>query len=593
MTLEFWLRGRLSWLLGPGIVSNLFIMALAIPWAAASAHLSGPPLQSFLLLSVTLATLFQGSLSAYSFTRLPTFRDLTSARVSPLPWARLAAVSELARFPRFMASLAFAGWVAGALSLGLLTRFVGGAPWAAVPQVVLVGVLFGALSTLFLTVRLSARVHEAADRLSAGLPIDDVLRAMGTQPSSLRGHAVLFTVTVTLVPLIIGADLARASFHDAVTRLQAAAPGTQAVVAHAFFREVALQLSGLALFSIALAVVIGAAAGKAVALPMQRLADEAQRIARGTLGVPTVIAGDGEVGRVTAVFAQLQQRLVALVGTVLEVGRQLAQATQSLQRTSERAEEGVARQASALNETSATTEELARSARQIAQSAASVQGLAHRTLAAAEGGKRDATAFQAAVERMRQDNQSIAAAVDRLQRRAQQIGRIVELINTVADRSDLLALSAELEGTRAGDVGRGFSLVGAEMRGLAENVLESTAEVEELIAEIRDATLKTAEATERGKTLMAHGTSLADAVTASLVEVARLALQTSNEVRTITLGTQQQQSSTDQLAEVMSEVLAGSRTGVDTSRRLAEVNARLLTLSSSLLALVRRFEASP
>jgi methyl-accepting chemotaxis protein len=215
--------------------------------------------------------------------------------------------------------------------------------------------------------------------------------------------------------------------------------------------------------------------------------------------------------------------------------------------------------------------------------------LARRTLEAAQQGQTDATAFQNAVDRMKQDNKSIAGAVERLQRRVQQIGRIVELINAVADRSDLLALSAELEGTRAGEVGRGFSLVGAEMRRLAENVLESTAEVEELIGEIRDATVRTAEATERGSHLTERGTALADEVTGSLSKVAELALETSNQVRAITLSTQQQQSSTDQLAEAMAEILAGTQNDLQGSQKVSLVNQRLLGLSTSLQAVVGRF----
>ena len=75
---------------------------------------------------------------------------------------------------------------------------------------------------------------------------------------------------------------------------------------------------------------------------------------------------------------------------------------------------------------------------------------------------------------MKEDNQAIADAVVRLNKRVQQIGKVVEFINEIADKSDLLALNAELEGTKAGEVGRGFSLVAAEMRRLAENVIRST-----------------------------------------------------------------------------------------------------------------------
>ena len=127
------------------------------------------------------------------------------------------------------------------------------------------------------------------------------------------------------------------------------------------------------------------------------------------------------------------------------------------------------------------------------------------------------------------------------------------------------------------------------MRRLAENVLESTAEVEELIAEIRDATVRTADATERGSTLTQRGTALADDVTTSLSRVAQLALETSNQVRTITLATQQQQTATDQLAEAMADILTGTQAELATTQRLAEVNERLLGLSSSLQGVVGRF----
>jgi methyl-accepting chemotaxis protein len=60
------------------------------------------------------------------------------------------------------------------------------------------------------------------------------------------------------------------------------------------------------------------------------------------------------------------------------------------------------------------------------------------------------------MNRMRHDNQAIAAAVARLNKRVQQIGKIVEFINGVADKSDLLALNAELEGTKAGRGGAGL-----------------------------------------------------------------------------------------------------------------------------------------
>ena len=589
MTLDLWLRNRLGWLLAPAVFGNSLAVAVAAPWAASIEALNAGSLQVFLLLVVGLVLALQLIFTTFALTRLTSFRGLVAARLPSTPEHRLAALGELRRISARMATLSLVGWVLGALLLGMGMVALADASWVTAARLMLVGVLFGPLATVLVSLLITGRAHEASDRLSEGLPPHDVLAAAPRVDWSVRGRTVGFTVLLTVIPVIIFADVAWVALGRAPAELATVAPELRQAAADALFSGLALRLLGLGLLSIGFAVISASAAGKTIARPMQLLADEARRVAAGDLDTPRVIAADGEVGRVTGVFGQLHERLAGLVRKVLDAGSHVHTATDSLQRTSTRSEATAAEQAAALNETSATTEELARSARQIAGSAAAVQELARRTLEAAQQGQSDAAAFQAAVDRMKQDNRSIAGAVDRLQRRVQQIGRIVELINAVADRSDLLALSAELEGTRAGDVGRGFSLVGAEMRRLAENVLESTAEVEELIAEIRDATIRTAEATERGSNLTERGTALADEVTSSLSRVAELALETSNQVRTITLATQQQQSGTDQLAEAMAEILAGTQRELATSHSLAEVNQRLLSLSSSLQSVVSRF----
>ncbi len=587
--LDHWLRNRLVWLLMPTIVGNSFAVAVAAPWAASVESLTAGSTQVFLLLTVGLTLLLQVTLSGAALTGLGTFRGLVSGRLPVARVHRLAAMGELRRIAGRMAVLSMTGWLLGAALLGLGMVGLAGAGWPVAVRLFLAGGLFGALGTVLVCLLLTTRAHEACDRLAEGLAPHDVIAAAPGVDWSVRGRTVSFTVLLTVIPVLILADVAWVSLGRAPGELAHLAPALRQAAADALYYSLALRLGALGILSVGFALVTAYAAAQTIARPMQRLADEARRVAAGDLEKPLVIAADGEVWRVTSVFAQLQERLAGLVTKVLEAGTHVRTATDSLQRTSIRSEATAAEQAAALNETSATTEELARSARQIAGSAGAVLELAGRTLEAAQQGQSDAAAFQAAVDRMKQDNKSIAGAVDRLQRRVQQIGRIVELINAVADRSDLLALSAELEGTRAGDVGRGFSLVGAEMRRLAENVLESTAEVEELIAEIRDATVRTAEATEKGSHLTERGTALADEVTFSLSRVAELALETSNQVRTITLATQQQQSGTDQLAEAMSEILAGTQADLATTQRLAEVNHRLLGLSTSLQTAVGRF----
>jgi methyl-accepting chemotaxis protein len=197
------------------------------------------------------------------------------------------------------------------------------------------------------------------------------------------------------------------------------------------------------------------------------------------------------------------------------------------------------------------------------------------------------------MNRMRHDNQAIAAAVARLNKRVQQIGKIVEFINGVADKSDLLALNAELEGTKAGEVGQGFSLVAAEMRRLAENVIESTKEIEGLIEEVQDASGAAVMATEGGVRATETGTTLAQQVSESLRQIVELAGRTSDAVRAISLATQQQQGGTDLLAEAMADILRITQQSHNATKQVISANGDLSTLARDLRGVVERFQIDP
>ncbi|HLL84846.1 MAG TPA: HAMP domain-containing methyl-accepting chemotaxis protein, partial [Longimicrobium sp.] len=339
------------------------------------------------------------------------------------------------------------------------------------------------------------------------------------------------------------------------------------------------------LLAVATAYVTGTALGQ----PMREIAEEATRIAKGDLANPRPIPAEDEVWAVAAAFSAMQAHLTKVLTELKRAGTQIGSTTESIVATSGRYENGAAEQAAALNETSATTEELARSARQIAENAGSVAEIAQKTLGAAEGGQESADAFANSMTRMRQDNQAIADSVVKLNKRVQQIGKIVEFINGVANKSDLLALNAELEGTKAGEVGRGFSLVAAEMRRLAENVIESTKEIEGLIEEIREATSAAVVATGAGVKATDSGSVLAQQVSESLKEIVQLAGQTSDAVRSISLATQQQQTGTDQLAEAMADILRVTQQSLAATKQVTSANVDLSSLAKDLKAVVERF----
>jgi methyl-accepting chemotaxis protein len=168
---------------------------------------------------------------------------------------------------------------------------------------------------------------------------------------------------------------------------------------------------------------------------------------------------------------------------------------------------------------------------------------------------------------------------------------VVEVIDEIADRSDLLALNAALEGSRAGEAGKGFSIVAAEMRRLAENVMESTKEIKNLITEIREATAAAGSAADASKEATESGEKLG-AVAAQAVEGILAGVQeTSDAARVINLATQQQRTATEQVVASMAEIEDVTRQTTQASKQATGAAAELTQLAGRLAELIKRFKA--
>jgi methyl-accepting chemotaxis protein len=246
-------------------------------------------------------------------------------------------------------------------------------------------------------------------------------------------------------------------------------------------------------------------------------------------------------------------------------------------------------QAAAIHETTATMEELKHASAQIAENAGSVARVAEETLGAARAGKRAIGEFTAAMQQIRSDSMAVVDSIGKLMKRVERIGTVVDIIDEIADRSDLLALNAALEGSRAGEAGKGFSIVAAEMRRLAENVLESTKEIKNLISEIRESTQAAAEASEASKGATEEGERLGQVATQAVDGILSGTQETSDAARVINLATQQQRTATEQVVTSMGEVEEVTRQTAQASSQATSAAAELTQLAARLADLIKRF----
>jgi len=300
---------------------------------------------------------------------------------------------------------------------------------------------------------------------------------------------------------------------------------------------------------------------------------------------------DPQMGPLLEGFGKVIETLRTFVREINEAALRLSSSANQVLAASTQHETSSTEQAAAIHETTATMEELKHASAQIAENAGAVARVAEETLGAARAGRGAIGEFIQAMQQIRSDGVAVADSIAKLSKRVERIGTVVEVIDEIADRSDLLALNAALEGSRAGEAGKGFSIVAAEMRRLAENVLDSTKEIKNLITEIREATAAAASAADASKAATESGEKLGSVAAQSVEGILAGVQETSDAARVINLATQQQRTATEQVVASMAEIEDVTRQTTQASKQATGAAAELTQLAGRLAELIKRFKA--
>lgn len=266
----------------------------------------------------------------------------------------------------------------------------------------------------------------------------------------------------------------------------------------------------------------------------------------------------------------------------VSLAAQLGVSATELSATSRQQASGAAEQASAISEVTSTIEEMGYTARQIAQSAENVAQVAEQTLEAVGRGQGAVDESVSAMEGIKTRVQELADKVLALGEHSQRIGEIIEIINNIADETHLLALNAAIESAGAGEHGRRFAVVAAEVKGLANRAMDSAKEVRGIIAEIQRATNASVMAAEQGLKEAERGVAQVYQAGRVMEEIVLLAQRTSEAAQEISLATTQQRTASEQIVETMREIAEVANQTAESSRQLADAATMLSGIAEQL-----------
>ena len=240
-----------------------------------------------------------------------------------------------------------------------------------------------------------------------------------------------------------------------------------------------------------LALLVGLVAAwiitRLIVAPLRSVIRLAEQIAAGDLSATVEVTRRDEIGQLMQAMQQMGSGLSRIVSGLQAGIEQLASSAQSLSAVTEQTNLEVSSQkeeteqvATAMNQMTATVHDVARNAEEAAQAAQTADDKV-------EDGQVVVRQSMQRIEQLADSATSASSSIDGLSAQIQNIGSVLDVIKSVAEQTNLLALNAAIEAARAGEQGRGFAVVADEVRALARRTRQSTEEIEGLVSALRAA----------------------------------------------------------------------------------------------------------
>lgn len=358
--------------------------------------------------------------------------------------------------------------------------------------------------------------------------------------------------------------------------------------AHKLYSEARFIVGIVTFLVVAAAFSFGVWLSGNIATPISRLAEVFRKIAAGDAkgaaedlkavgGTDRAFAAD-EVGSLILSAREMEAFRADMTSSLRDGVARLASGSAQIASTAKEYSETSAAQASAVAEVSTTVEEIkqtsevaATGARQVAQAAddAAKSGIVGRERL------NDAAAMVRTIEGR---VGGIASQILDLSERIEQIGTIVDAVSDLAEQSNLLAVNASIEAAKAGEHGRGFSVVASEVRSLAEQSKRATLQIRSILLQIQKATQSAVMATEEGTKRSEDGRHAIEAVREVIDNLAGVLEESAAKARQISAASTQQASGIGQIATALAGIAKSAR---DNASGVRQLEAAVLDIERS------------
>jgi methyl-accepting chemotaxis protein len=289
---------------------------------------------------------------------------------------------------------------------------------------------------------------------------------------------------------------------------------------------------------------------------LREVANTAKKVATGNLAVIVSAKSDRDV--LGNALSTMVEGLREITREIIEGVAVIASATGEIVASTAQVASGATETASSITETTSSAEEVKQTAQFSAEKTRAVADIVRQNVQFADGGRKALGQTMETMAHIQVQVESIAQSLVRLSEQSQTISEIIASVNDIAEQSNLLAVNAAIEAAKAGEQGKGFAVVAQEVKILAEQSKEATAQVRTILNDIVKATNSAIIATEQGTKAVEVGMIQTREAGESIRQMAESSEKVAQSVLQVSASNQQQFAGIDQITLAMEDIRRAS-----------------------------------
>ncbi|OAN13183.1 chemotaxis protein [Photobacterium jeanii] len=286
-----------------------------------------------------------------------------------------------------------------------------------------------------------------------------------------------------------------------------------------------------------------------------------------------------------------QAELRAIVGRASETSSDILISAEDERANSQEIKTNLARQTEATEHVGVAMGQMTSSIREVAESAAQASELTSQAQSMSEDGQHHVSATIDSVQALHSELDNSKDVINALSDSSRQIESILDVIGSIADQTNLLALNAAIEAARAGEAGRGFAVVADEVRSLAQKTQTSTEEIQAMIANLQQTAEQAVNAVERGGELSEQCRERALETGDQLTRINEMLNRVTDNSHQIAAAVEEQAGVSDEIGRNVEHINELSFATSSVSDRSVESTQRLVERLEGLSRLMRQFQS--